>query len=123
MAGYVDLYLLPVPKKNLTAYRKLANVFGRVIFDHGATEYREFLGDDLFPKGCVSFTKRIRLAPGEVLISSVVGFKSRKHRDKVLKKSFKDPRMQKLMTCDQLFDMKKMVYGGFKTFVEGRSKS
>lgn len=122
MAGYIDLYLLPIPKKNLTAYRKLAKIFGKVIIDHGATEYREFLGDDLFPKGGVSFTKKVKLAPGEVLISSVVGFKSRKHRDQVLQQSFHDPRMQKMMNCEALFDLKKMVYGGFVTFVEGRIK-
>ncbi len=122
MAGYVDLYLIAIPKRNLAPYRRLARAFANLIIEHGATECREFLGDDLFPKECVSFTSQIKLAKNEVLVSSPVGFKSRKHRDKVLKSAFNDPRMKNMMTQKPLFDMKKMVYGGCATFVEGRTK-
>ncbi len=118
MAGYVDLYLLPVPKKNLTAYKRLARRFGEIIGDHGAVAYREFVGEDLKPKGLPSFLSIVKIKPGEALLTSVVEFKSRKHRDQVLKRSFEDPRMQKMMCNDKpLFDMKRMHYGGFETFV------
>ncbi len=121
MEGYIDLYILPLPKKNLNAYRKIASQFGKIIADLGALEYREFLGDDLKPKWATPFPSKIRLKPGEVLISSVVGFRSKKHRDQVNKKMMNDPRMKKLMAQSEknpLMDMRLMCYGGFSTIVK-----
>jgi uncharacterized protein YbaA (DUF1428 family) len=119
MKGYVDLYLLPIPKKNISAYRKIAEKFGEIIRDHGALEYREWQGDDLHHKGMVaSFPSKIKLKPGEVLISSVVEFNSKAHRNQVNKKIMNDPRMKDLMNMKPLFDMKRMLYGGFSTIVK-----
>jgi uncharacterized protein YbaA (DUF1428 family) len=114
---YVDLFALPLPKKNLTKYRKLANQFGKIIKDLGAIEYREFVGDDLHVKGMTSWTSHIKIKKGEVLIGSFVIYRSRSQRDQVNKKMMKDPRMKKLMEAPIMFDMKKMLYGGFKTIV------
>jgi uncharacterized protein YbaA (DUF1428 family) len=118
MKGYVDLYLVPIPKKNVGAYRKIAQKFGEIIRDHGALEYREWLGDDLNHKGMTAFPSKIKLKPGEVLISSVVEFNSKAHRNQVNKKIMNDARMKKLMNMKPLFDMKRMLYGGFSTIVE-----
>jgi uncharacterized protein YbaA (DUF1428 family) len=118
MKGYVDLYILPIPKKHLAAYRRIANRFGKIIADHGALEYREFLGDDLKSKFIAGFPTKIKLKPGEVLISSVVEFRSKTHRDQVNKRSMEDPRMKRMMTEKPIFDMKRMLYGGFSTFVK-----
>ncbi|MCI0448005.1 DUF1428 domain-containing protein [bacterium] len=118
MKGYVDLYLVPIPKKNIPAYRKIAEKFGEIIRDHGALEYREWQGDDLHHKGMVAFPSKIKLKPGEVLISSVVEFNSKVHRNQVNKKIMKDPRMKDLMNMKPLFDMKRMLYGGFSTIVK-----
>ena len=117
MKGYVDLYLLPLPKKNIAAYRRMAQKFGRIAREHGALDYREFLGDDLFPKGLVSFTRQVKLGSGEILTAAIVGYRSRAHRDQVIKKIFSDSRLAAMMKTKPLFDMKKMVYGGFATFV------
>jgi uncharacterized protein YbaA (DUF1428 family) len=118
MKGYVDLYILPIPKKNLSAYRRIAQQFGKIIEDHGALEYREWVGDDLKVKGMTPFTSKIKLKPGEVLISSVVEFRSKSHRNQVNKKSMNDPRMKALMGEKPLFDMQRMLYGGFSTIVK-----
>ena len=119
MKGYVDLYLVPVPKKNIPAYRKIAEKFGEIVRDYGALEYREWQGDDLHHKGVVAaFPSKIKLKPGEVLISSVVEFNSKAHRNQVNKKIMKDPRMKDLMNMKPLFDMKRMLYGGFSTIVK-----
>jgi len=118
MKGYVDLYVLPLPRKNLSAYRKIAQQFGKIIEDHGALEYREWVGDELKTKGMTSFTSKIKLKPGEVLISSVVEFSSKSHRNQVNKKAMNDPRMKALMEVKPLFDMKRMLYGGFSTIVK-----
>jgi uncharacterized protein YbaA (DUF1428 family) len=118
MKGYVDLYLVPVPKKNIPAYRKIAEKFGEIIRDYGALEYREWQGDDLHHKGVVAFPSKIKLKPGEVLISSVVEFNSKAHRNQVNKKIMNDSRMKDLMNMKPLFDMKRMLYGGFSTIVK-----
>jgi uncharacterized protein YbaA (DUF1428 family) len=120
--GYVDLYILPIRKKNLAAYRKLARRYGKIIEEHGALECREWVGNDLKVKGGITpFTSKIKLRPGEVLISSVVEFRSKSHRNQVNKKVMNDPRMKRLMAEPMdgpIMDMKRMLYGGFFTIVK-----
>ena len=110
MAGYVDIYLLPVPETNIEAYREQATTFGRVAREHGARRYREFRADD--PGG--GFTA----GEGQVLTAAVAEFDSREHRDRVMEAVLKDPRVTALMEGEQLADMSRMRYGGFATFVD-----
>lgn len=116
-SNYSDLYLLPLPEKNLAAYKKLATKFGKMAREHGALSYREFIADDLNTEQALSFAKAAKPKEGEVVIAAVVDFTSRKHRDQVMKKLFKDPRMEKMMQEPPLMNMKKMYYGGFKAIV------
>jgi uncharacterized protein YbaA (DUF1428 family) len=119
MANYVDGYVLPVPKKKVEAYRRIAQKAGKVWRDHGALEYRECVGDDLKVKWGKTFPRRMQSKPGETVVFSYIVFKSRAHRDKVNAKVMKDPRLAKMMDPkDMPFDLKRMVYGGFKTIVE-----
>jgi uncharacterized protein YbaA (DUF1428 family) len=116
---YVDGYVLPVPKKKLQEYRRAAQKAARVWRDHGALEYRECVGDDLKSKWGVPFPRTVRLKPNETVVFSWVVFKSRSHRDRVNAKVMKDPRLAKMMEQDAMpFDIKRMVYGGFKVLVE-----
>jgi uncharacterized protein YbaA (DUF1428 family) len=116
---YVDGYVLPVPKKNLAAYRRMAQKAGKVWREHGALEFRENVGDDLKTKMAVSFLQTIRLKKGETVLFSWIVFKSRAHRDSVNAKVMKDPRLAKMMDMKSLpFDSKRMVYGGFKMMVD-----
>jgi uncharacterized protein YbaA (DUF1428 family) len=116
---YVDGFLLPVPKKNLPAYRRIAQKAGKVWREHGALEYIECVGDDLDVKQVVPFPRRISLKPGETVVFSWIVFKSRAHRDRVNAKVMKDPRLAQTMDATAMpFDMKRMVYGGFKVLVD-----
>jgi uncharacterized protein YbaA (DUF1428 family) len=116
---YVDGFVLPIPKKKLQAYRRIAQKAGRVWREHGALEYRECVGDDLHIKGVVPFPRLVRLKPGETVAFSWIVYKSRAHRDRVNAKVMKDPRLAKMMDPKAMpFDMKRMVYGGFKTLVD-----
>jgi uncharacterized protein YbaA (DUF1428 family) len=116
---YVDGYVLPVPKKNLPAYRRMAQKAGKVWREHGALEFRECVGDDLKTKMAVSFPRTIKLKPGETVVFSWIVFKSRAHRDAVNAKVMKDPRLAKMMDMKSMpFDSKRMVYGGFKVMVD-----
>jgi uncharacterized protein YbaA (DUF1428 family) len=116
---YVDGYVLPVPKKNLETYRRIATKAGRIWREHGALEYRECVGDDLKVQWGARFPRMVRLKPGETVIFSWVVFKSRAHRDRVNAKVMKDPRLTSSMDAKSMpFDMKRMVYGGFKILVD-----
>ena len=116
---YVDGFVLPVPKKNLAAYRLMSRKAGKVWRDHGALQYRECSGDDLKVKGMASFTRTVRLKPGETVMFSWIVFKSRADRDRVNAKVMKDPRLANMMDPSTMpFDSKRMIYGGFKVVVE-----
>ena len=116
---YVDGYVLPVPRKNLEKYRRIARKAGKIWREYGALEVRECVGDDLKPKGAVPFPRRIKLKRGETVVFSWVMFKSRAARDRVNAKVMKDPRLADMINPKEApFDTKRMVYGGFKTLVD-----
>jgi uncharacterized protein YbaA (DUF1428 family) len=115
---YVDGFLLPVPKKNVKLYRRIAQQAGKIWRRHGALEFRECVGDDLKPKMGMPFSRTVRLKPSETVVFSWIVFKSRTHRDRVNAKVMKDPRMAKMMEKGPMpFDEKRMAYGGFKVLV------
>jgi len=121
MKGYIDLFVLPIPKRNLRAYCRISRIMGKIMKKFGALEYREFVGDDLYVKGMAAFPRRIRLKRGEVLVSAVVGFRSKSHRNQVNKRAVNDPRVRRLIkesVENPLSDMKRMLYGGFSTIVK-----
>ena len=65
------------------------------------------------------FTRGIKTKPGETVLFSYIVFKSRAHRDRVNAKVMKDPRIAKMMRLKTMpFDVKCILYGGFKTIVE-----
>ena len=118
---YVDGYVLPVPKKNLPAYRRMAQKAASIWREHGALECRECAGDDLDVKaaaafGVVPFPRNLKLKRGETVVFSWILFKSRAHRDHVNAKVMSDPRLAK-MPKSMPFDLKRMIYGGFKVMV------
>lgn len=119
MGTYVDGFVIPVPKKKLSQYRKMARIGAKIWKKYGALEYFECVGDDLSPAlAGTSFPKLARVKKGETVIFSFIVYKSRKHRDSVNAKVMKDPAMNEPQITAMPFDMKRMAYGGFKTIVE-----
>lgn len=118
--SYVDGFVLPVPKKNLAAYKKMANWGRKTWMKHGALQYFECVGHDLeVPKGCgLPFPKGIRAKADETVVFAFVIYKSKAHRDAVMKKVMSDPAMAAAVK-KMPFDVKRMMCGGFKTIVEG----
>jgi uncharacterized protein YbaA (DUF1428 family) len=116
---YVDGYVLPVPRKKLKAYLRMARWGERMWRKHGALDYKECVGDDLKPKFCSGFGRPMKLKPGETVVFAYIVFKSRAHRDRV------NARVMKAMAgmavpAEMPFDVRRMAYGGFKTIVGGR---
>lgn len=117
--AYVDGYVLPVPKKKLQAYRRMAQKAGKIWRKYGALDYKECVGDDLKTKWGVPFSRAFKLKPGETVVFSYIVFKSRADRDRVNAKVMKDPSIAAGMEDKPMpFDMKRMVYGGFKVLVD-----
>jgi uncharacterized protein YbaA (DUF1428 family) len=116
---YVDGFIVPVPKKSLQAYRRMAQKAGKVWRDHGALEYRESVADDVKVGKWTSFPRSVKRKPGETVVFSWIVYKSRGDRDRVLKKVMKDKRLAKMMDPKAMpFDGKRMIYGGFKIMVD-----
>lgn len=116
---YVDGFVLPVPRKNLPAYRRMASLAGKVWRSHGALEYIECVADDVKPGKYTSFPQSVKLQRGEVVVFAWIVYKSRAHRDSVNKKVMKDPRMAPMMDMKALpFDGKRMFWGGFKVMLD-----
>ena len=118
MAYYVDGYVLPVLKKKVAAYRRIAQKAGKIWREYGAVEYRECTADDQDVKWGVSFPRMMKVKPGETVVFAWVVFKSRAHRDRVNAKVMKDPRLANMAPASMPFDSKRMVYGGFKILVD-----
>lgn len=116
---YVDGFVVPVPKKNLQAYRRIAQKAGKIWREHGALEYREWAGDDVKTGKLTSFPQSVKLKRGETVVFSWIVYKSRAHRDRVNAKVMKDPRLAPMMDTKAMpFDTKRMIYGGFKLLVD-----
>jgi len=119
MSKYVDGFVVPVPQKKLATYRRMAKLCGKVWREHGALEYVESVADDVKKGKQTSFPQSVKLKRGEVVVFAYVVYKSRAHRDQVMKKVFSDKRLAKLMNPKSMpFDGMRMFWGGFKTIID-----
>jgi uncharacterized protein YbaA (DUF1428 family) len=121
--SYVDGYVLPVPRKKLTAYRRMAKDAGRIWRKHGALQYVETVADDVKPGKWTSFPQSVKLKRNEVVVFSFIFYRSRSQRDRinarVMKLFMSDPKWKKYMDPKNMpFDGKRMFWGGFKPIVE-----
>jgi uncharacterized protein YbaA (DUF1428 family) len=119
MARYVDGFVLPVPKKNLDAYRRMSRKAGKIWREHGALEYIECVADDVKPGKHTSFPQSVKLTAGETVVFSWIVYRSRAHRDRINAKVMKDPRLSGMMDGKSMpFDGKRMIYGGFQVLLD-----
>lgn len=119
MARYVDGFVIPVPRKNLASYRRMARKAGRIWREHGALSFTETVAEDLAPHGVIPFARVVKTKPREVVVFSWIMFTSRAHRDRVNAKVMVDPRMGPMMDPKAMpFDVNRMIYGGFSVLVD-----
>jgi uncharacterized protein YbaA (DUF1428 family) len=115
---YIDGFVLPIPKKNLAAYRRIAHKSGKLWMEHGALAYVESVADDVKPGKHTSFPQSVKLKTGEVVVFAYIVYKSRADRDRINKKVMADPRLKAMEKQPMPFDGKRMFWGGFKNIVE-----
>ena len=117
--NYVDGFVVPVPSKNMPAYKRMSTRMGKIWREYGALEYRECVADDVKPGKLTSFPQSVKLKRGEVVVFSWIVYKSRAHRDRVNAAAMKDPRLTEMMDPKTMpFDGKRMFYGGFKIMID-----
>jgi uncharacterized protein YbaA (DUF1428 family) len=117
MPRYVDGFVLPIPKKNRAAYLKMARLGRKIWMEYGALDYHECIADDAKPGKLTSFPQSVMLKKGEEVWFSWIVYKSRRDRDRILKKVMSDPRMQVYDPKNMPFDGKRMIWGGFREVV------
>ena len=115
--SYVDGFIVPVPKKDLGAYKQLVEKAGPIWMEYGALAYVECIGDDVPYGELTSFPRAVQATDHEVVIFSWIVYESRESRDAVMAKVMEDPRLgtdwEKMP-----FDGKRMIFGGFKPIME-----
>ena len=115
--AYVDSFVVPVPLKNLAAYKKMARKIAKCWIKCGALEYHECVADDVKPGKVTSFPQAVNLKKGETIVFAWAVYDSRKHRDSVMAKFMKDPIMANMNPKEMPFDGMRMFWGGFKPFI------
>jgi uncharacterized protein YbaA (DUF1428 family) len=119
MSNYVDGFIVPVPRRKIAAYRRMAQKAGKVWKEYGALSFQENVADDVSWGKRTSFPRSVKLKPGEVVVFSWITYKSRAARDRINAKVMKDPRLADMMDPKGVpFDAKRMIYGGFKRLVK-----
>ena len=96
--------------------KKIAKKAGKIWMKYGALEYYECQADDVSKGKWTSFPRSVKLKTNEIVFFSYIVYKSRAHRDSVMKKIMKDPSLHMDMK-DMPFDAKRMIFGGFKPVV------
>ena len=115
--AYVDGFVLPIPVENMEAYKKDARRAGKVWLKHGALQYVESVADDVPEGKSTDFYRAVKRKEGETVVFAFAVYRNRKHRDEVMKKVMADPRL-KHDRESMPFDGKRMIFGGFQSFVE-----
>ncbi len=115
---YVDGFVLAVPKANIEAYKEMARTGSIVWKEHGALSYVECIADDVPYGELTSFPRAVLAKEDEVVVFSWITYPSREARDAINEKVMADPRLAP-EKWDMPFDGKRMIYGGFESFLEG----
>lgn len=115
--SYVDGFVLAVPKANIEAYKKMAQLGGKVWMEFGALSYVECLADDAPYGELTSFPRAVQATADEIVVFSWITYKDKASRDEIVAKVMADPRLEPYMK-DMPFDGKRMIFGGFEAFLE-----
>jgi uncharacterized protein YbaA (DUF1428 family) len=117
--GYVDGFVMPLPKSNVDKYREIATTAGELWKEHGALAYTECIAEDVKVGEVTSFPQSVKLTDDEIVIFAWITYESREHRDEVNAKVMGDDRMKALMDpAGEIADYKRMIYGGFEVLVD-----
>lgn len=113
---YVDGFIVAVPKDKIEAYKPIAKLAGEVWMEHGALSYVECVADDVPYGELTSFPRAVQAKDDETVVFAWITYESRAARDAINAKVMADPRLKHDM-ANMPFDAKRMIYGGFQSFM------
>ncbi len=119
MKQYVDGFVIPIKKKNVKGYQKLAKLGCKIWMEYGALSYYECVGEEIKVPWGLPFPRLCKLKKDETVIFAYIVYKSKAHRNKVNDKVMKDPRM-KMDPNFMPFNVKRMSMGGFEVIVRSK---
>jgi len=114
--SYVDGFVLAVPKAKIEAYKKVAQLAGKVWMEFGALSYVECLADDVPYGKLTSFPRAVQATDDEIVVFSWITYKDKASRDEIMAKVMADERLKADM-ANMPFDTKRMIFGGFEAFL------
>jgi uncharacterized protein YbaA (DUF1428 family) len=112
--AYFDFMVIPIPTKNLKAYRALVKKSAAAWKRAGALAYVEAIADDVKVGKLTSFPQSVKAKADETVGCAYLMFESKAHRNKAWKMMMKDPFMTEFNPKTIPFDGKRMFFGGFK---------
>jgi uncharacterized protein YbaA (DUF1428 family) len=113
--GFIDGFVIAVPKANEAAYRKQAEGGAPIFRDLGASRVVECWSDDV-PRGEVTdFYGAVQAKEDEAIVFSWIEYPDKATRDEAGRKLMDDPRFAAL--GEMPFDGKRMIYSGFAPIV------
>lgn len=115
--AYVDGYVIAVPDANKAAYVEMAKKMAEIFKANGATRVVENWGDDVPEGKLTSFSMAVKREEGESVVFSWVVWPTKEQREAGWKRVMEDPIMSQSQYAN-LFDGKRMIYGGFETIVD-----
>jgi uncharacterized protein YbaA (DUF1428 family) len=116
--AYIDLMVIPIPKRKIAAYKTLVKKSAKAWKEVGAVAYMECVADDVKKGKVTSFPQSVKLKAGETVGCAYIIFKSKAHRAACWKKMMKHPFMSSMDMKEMPFDGKRMFFGGFKPLVQ-----
>lgn len=115
--AYIDGFIVPVPTANKQAYFEMATKINALFKEHGALEIVENWGTDVPEGKLTSFTLAVKREENETIVFSWIKWPSKQVRDEAWGTLMQNPLMQPGAT-PQVFDGKRMIFGGFETMME-----
>jgi uncharacterized protein YbaA (DUF1428 family) len=114
--GFIDGFVIAVPKANEAAYRKQAEGGAPIFCDLGATRVVECWANDV-PHGKVTdFYGAVKANEDETIVFSWIEYPDKAARDRAGELMMDDPRFAAL--GEMPFDGKRMIYAGFAPLVD-----
>jgi uncharacterized protein YbaA (DUF1428 family) len=120
--GFVDGFVLPVPRGNRDAYRAMAEKAAGIFEEYGATRVVEAFEDDVQHGKVTDFYRAVKAEEGEGVVFSWIEWPDRATRDAAWPKLMEDERM-KPDHANMPFDGKRMFWGGFEMILDESAKA
>jgi uncharacterized protein YbaA (DUF1428 family) len=128
MSQYIDGYAFPIARERIDEYVPVAAAVAEIYLEHGAIDYREFIGDDLDRHGTRPFPDAVNASVDETVVFGWIIYDSRETRDLVNQRVESDPRMEGLVAslldpANPVFDPMRMAYGGFQSLIQAAANT